>query len=91
MLYQPNLNKDVYVYIFQRVHDLHVYMLLLEVEGDSELELLNDHLQQGLVFQGWPAWISQYLVILKIVFVLIFVTKHAVWCSISSFDMSFLV
>ena len=43
--------KNIYKYpcSTEDVHisksDLHVYMIMLEVEGDSELELLNCHLQ----------------------------------------------
>ena len=37
----PCLTEDVHI----SKSDLHVYMLLLEVEGDSELGLLSCHLQ----------------------------------------------
>ena len=48
-VYLARKNIYKYPYSTEDVHtlksDLHVYMIMLEIEGDSELELLNCHLQ----------------------------------------------
>ena len=48
--------------IFQRVHDLHVYMLMLEIEEDSKLELLSCHLyfKGEFVLCNFAKLVSQY-------------------------------